>query len=236
MKNPSFLRSFLFVLCSTLLLTSCGEKGKGDIVTRQLTVPAFEGVNLRIVADVVLTEGATQKVEVRGQENIINRLKTAVDNGTWEIEFDNRVSDYDKLTVYVTLPRLRRVVNSGSGSIQGLSTFTTSDLSVNVNGSGNTVLATTATTVDAGISGSGNIELSGSTPSQSVRISGSGSYRGFGLRSDQCEVSISGSGQVEVTANTTLRADIAGSGNVRYKGRPSINATVSGSGRVINSN
>jgi len=236
MKKHSYLLPLIFGLSSALLLTSCGEKGEGDTVTRQLTVPAFEGVDLRIAGDVILTEGPTQKVEVQGQENIINQLETDVENGTWEIEFDNRVRDYDKLKVYITLPKLRRVVTSGSGSIMGLSTFTTSDLAVNVSGSGSTNLATTATNVDARISGAGNIELAGTTTNQSVRISGSGKYRSFGLRSDNCDVNISGSGDTEVTANTTLRADISGSGSVRYKGQPTINFSGNGSGRLINSN
>jgi len=237
MKKHSFLLPLIFALSSALLLlTSCGEKGEGDTVTRQLTVPAFEGVDLRIAGDVVLMEGPTQKVEVQGQENIINQLETDVDNGTWEIEFDNRVRNYDRLKVFITLPELRRMVISRSSNIQGLSTFTSADLSVNVSGSGNTTLTTTPTTVDARISGAGNIELTGTTTNQSVRISGSGNYRSFGLRSDNCDVTISGAGDVEVTANTSLRADISGSGSVRYKGQPTINFSGSGSGRVINSN
>ena len=50
---------------------------------------------------------------------------------------------------------------------------------------------------------------------------------------DKAETNTSGSGNTEITANTTLKVRIAGSGNVYYHGTPVITTNISGSGAVI---
>ena len=66
-----------------------------------------------------------------------------------------------------------------------------------------------------------------------MSISGSGDFSGFDLNADNTEVSISGSGNVEVVSNSSIKAYVSGSGDVDYKGNPDKEDTkVSGSGRI----
>jgi len=223
-------------LLAALALCSSCKKEDAELVDRTLTIAAFEGLEVRVGANVELSEGPTQKVEVRGTADFINRLRTTVDNGTWKADVDGTVRDQSRATIRVTLPRLRRLVMAGSGTVRGLTAFTGPALDVTHSGSGAVLLTTAATDVAVSLSGSGPVELAGTTVNQVVSLSGSGNYRGFGLNCAHTQATVPGSGDAQVWATATLRATIPGSGHVRYKGRPAITASTPGSGRVIDGN
>jgi hypothetical protein len=218
------------------LLAGCKKDDEAEPSDRELTLNSFEVVEINAGSNVVLTEGSTQKVKVRGREDLINKLRTGVDNGRWKVEFDGNVPDQDNVTIEVTMPRLRRLELAGPGAVTVINSFTYPDLVVVNTGSGSINLGVIATSVAVEVKGSGPVVLAGTAGSQTVRVTGSGSYQGFGLITSHTDVTVSGSGSAEVTANSTLRATVPGSGNVRYKGRPVITSSVTGSGRVIDSN
>jgi hypothetical protein len=86
--------------------------------------------------------------------------------------------------------------------------------------------------------GSGNVTVEDSISVDYFRVSliGSGGFFGFPLSADQCDVDISGSGNIEVTAVEDMDVVVDGSGSVFYKGSPIIHEDITGSGRVIDSN
>ena len=135
----------------------------------------------------------------------------------------------------MTMPRLRRLVLTGPGTVRSVTPFNSPTLAVTNTGSGSVLLATVATDVDVEVKGSGSVELVGTAAQQVVRVTGSGTYRGFVLTTATTDATVSGSGNAQVWATATLRATIPGSGQVQYKGRPASSSTP-GSGRVIDSN
>jgi hypothetical protein len=67
-----------------------------------------------------------------------------------------------------------------------------------------------------------------------VKISGSGDVKAFGFDAKKADITISGSGNVEVNVAESLEVVISGSGNILYKGSPAvINSQISGSGKLI---
>ncbi len=110
---------------------------------------------------------------------------------------------------------------------------------------------------DIDLSGSGNTKISGSFPAQeslAVRISGSANVNAedaFSSRNihvtisgsgdvdlsrvscENADVKISGSGDVRLRVSSYLKASISGSGDVYYKGNPQVDTKVSGSGQII---
>ena len=53
---------------------------------------------------------------------------------------------------------------------------------------------------------------------------------------EKADVTISGSGDAEVTVSDDLDVKITGSGDVYYKGNPDLDVNITGSGEVINAN
>ena len=71
--------------------------GEGSVVTKTLKLDNFNEIGLAVVGEVYLSKGNTQKVTVKGQANIIDNLKTEVKDGEWDIEFDQKARNYEKL-------------------------------------------------------------------------------------------------------------------------------------------
>ena len=212
--------------------------GIGNVVNQDITLPGdITGFAMTIVADVVLTQGATQEVSISAQQNIIDNIETRVANGNWEIDFEQCANDYEDITIYITLPDLKDIVITGVGSVSATNTFTgLEELNITFTGSGDLTLDVEAQTINSSITGVGDIVLSGTTVDQSITISGVGNYHGFDLISETCTVMVSGAGNAEVSVTDDLNVTISGAGNVYYKGSPDLTVTISGTGNLIDSN
>ena len=210
--------------------------GAGPIVTRELTVAPFEGIELPISGDVFLTQGPEQKVIVEGKDNIIDEIELDVQNGIWKIEFNRCVRDIDLLRVFITVPDLTRIRVSGSGDVVSENTFVIQDLEIDIPGSGNVDLSLDADDLDIDIPGSGRLTLEGLADETKYRISGSGDVHAFNLECRVADISVPGSGDLEVFVTELLKVCISGSGDVFYRGDPALDISISGSGDVIDAN
>ena len=239
MKSTS---SYFLAIFATFLFTSnactqnwsgSGISGEGPQVTKTLDIASFDGLNLAIAADVMIQQGSTQSVKIEAQQNLIDNLKKEVKDGVWKIGFEKNVKNARDIKIWVTVPSIKNLSVSGSGSIIGENSFTNlNDIALAISGSGKIKLDSDSKNMTANISGSGNMNLNGNTGSAALKISGSGDIDAFGLSARTCEVKISGSGDSSVNVTESLDVAIAGSGDVYYKGRPSVRSKVSGSGSV----
>lgn len=244
MKN---LKMYSIILFAIILMTSCQDRGnnglfnciegEGDVVTQELLIDEFTSVKSRGNSQVYITQGNEIKVEVEGQQNIIDNIETDIQGGVWEIEFEDCQRDYTKLKFYITMPVIESLEVSGSGDIFGQDNFLVEDIHLKVDGSGSIdVVIDDATDVDARISGSGKIILEGTTNYLGAKISGSGDLKAYDLEANIGNIKISGSGDAEVTVHDELDVKIEGSGDVYYKGNPIINVDITGSGDLKNMN
>lgn len=208
-------------------------KGVGEVVKKSLSVDAFHGVNLEGSMDVVLTQGATQAVEVEAQANLIELIETKVVNGIWEITMKDRYSTDKTFTVHITAPVIDQVHVDGSGDVTSNGTFISGAMELAVAGSGNITIAFNSKKVDADIAGSGDMVLSGTADKLKVSVAGSGDVDARNLKTADAVVNIAGSGDVVLDASQSVEASIAGSGDVSYSGAPArISRNVMGSGDV----
>jgi hypothetical protein len=211
-------------------------RGEGGIISEELDIAPFTGIDLQIDADVFLTQGDEFSVVAEGQFNIIRELDYRVRNGIWDIDLDRCVRRMDDLRIYITLPEITYLEISSSGNIYGENNFDVEDVLLEIDGSGDMDLALDADDIDAVIEGSGNIQLEGTANDIFLRLEGSGLFRAFGLACRCANIRVDGSGDAEVTVAEELRVRILGSGDVLYKGNPVVDADINGSGRVIDAN
>jgi hypothetical protein len=67
----------------------------------------------------------------------------------------------------------------------------------------------------------------------SAQVSGSGNIDAYDVSADEVVAKVSGSGDVNVTAKSSVDASISGSGNVNYKGSAmNVQQKTQGSGKV----
>ena len=212
------------------------EEGEGEVETFELEMNDFKGVDLKIAADVYITQGNEQKVLVEGQQNIVDLLELDIQDKVWDIELDECIRDYEELRIFITLPEIDYLAISGSGDLYGENIFEVNDIDLRISGSGDMKATVDAKYVDARISGSGNMRLKGITEEFDFRISGSGDFKAFELESLVGDIRISGSGDAEVWVQDELDIKISGSGDVYYRGYPILNVNITGSGDVRDAN
>lgn len=197
----------------------------------------FDEVAMKLSGKVYIKLGNKNEVILEGEQSELDKVVTDVRGGRLTIGQEGRGrwswrSSRAKLNVYITVKALNGAFVNGSGDIIGQDVFKSDDFKVSVSGSGDIELELDAKDVDSRISGSGNVELSGSAQYTKLSISGSGKYLAEEMKTDDYQISISGSGRASINAQERLDVRISGSGSVFYRGRPSVNSNVSGSGRV----
>ena len=187
-------------------------------------------------ATLFLTQGDEHSVTISAQPNIIDEIDFRVRNRELVINNDRCLRNYEPVEIYMTVPEIRELSISGSGSIISQNQIFISDLELNLSGSGYMDLDINGDDVFARISGSGDMKLQGFIDDLDYTVSGSGNLHAFDLEAQTADIRISGSGNVEVTVNEHLDVRISGSGDVYYRGAPAIESRISGSGKVIDDN
>ena len=208
-------------------------RGEGESIKRTIDLDRIDGVRSGFAANIYLTQGNRQSIEIEGQENILDNLIFDLENGILKIKTDRQVRNHDPVSIHITLSSLREVSVAGSGNIKTMNHFDgLEDLKLKISGSGNIVLDVDAENVDVRISGSGNMDLSGQASDLEVGIAGSGNLKAYELRAESSTIHIAGSGTANVHVQSELDARIAGSGDINYRGGASVNSKISGSGSV----
>ncbi len=227
-----------------LLTISCnaqwgkGIRGNGNVVTVDRTTTDYDAISISGFFDVDLVDGNEGELTLKGEENLLEYIKTEVKNGKLVIKVEKGVNLRPSPRgqgIHITVPveSVNAVTLSGSGDIVGKKTIKTNSFETNISGSGDITLAVEANAITATMSGSGDITLSGSTTDLEVRVSGSGDIKAYELEADNVYATVSGSADIRVTANEMIKARVSGSGDIRYRGNPKkIDSRSSGSGDI----
>jgi hypothetical protein len=233
----SILGVFVLLISTTGCIDNFTIKGNGIETVEERNTSNFNKVKSSGNFVVHITKGDILEVTVNAEQNIIPYIETFVSNNVLSIEiigFHNIINRLP-MEVYITVPSLTGISQSGSGTIV-TDNFTADHLDLAISGSGFISTGADASEIDAFISGSGKLDITGEANIANFNISGSGKIDSYDLTLDACNAKISGSGHMWVNAEQSLHAIISGSGNVFYSGNPEIEVHISGSGQVIHEN
>lgn len=254
--------AFLFLLNSCddgfgLFTNSSRIVGKGAIEKQDRDVKDFKGIDLKAAANVFVKQGATYKVTVEGQKNILDVVETVVENNILLIKHKDGAwsMSYDKLNVYIETPSVSSLEISGSGDMMVESAFTSDDFTIELSGSGNIKMpnglttknlkasiggsgdinigSSTTTELEANIHGSGNFNIKGSGDKAKFEVTGSGDINANEFITKSTEAHTTGSGNIKCHATEKLDAHVTGSGDIDCKGNPpSVQSKATGSGEI----
>jgi hypothetical protein len=225
--------SFSFISCNKVV-------GTGPAVTTTRNISNFSGISLSMDATVNITQDSIYFVELIAQQNVLDILETKINGSTLCLGYKNLkyVKATEPVVINIHTPSITSLEVSGSGSMYNTQTISTSNLDLEISGSGKISLAKIeAQKITSQISGSGKISANaGFSNSLKSEISGSGDIDFISVEANDVETETSGSGTTKVHAKSNLDAEISGSGNVYYKGNPTIQSNISGSGKLIKLN
>ena len=150
---------FLFALA---LIVSCNAPLlSGETIKETRNVSSFSSISLAVAADVYLTQGAVQKVEIEGDKTSLPEIETKVEGGTLKIQTKDFHGNIGKITLFtLPSPEINGLSVAGSGDIIAESAVKTDEMDMNVSGSGSIRLKElNLREVSATITGSGNIDI-----------------------------------------------------------------------------
>jgi hypothetical protein len=189
------------------------HEGSGVGATELREVGRFDSIDMRGPVDLVVRLGTPQRVEVIGDDNLVGRCLTTVDDRTLEVRMEQGSYRFRSgMSVAVTVPALKAVRVAASSDV-AIHDFAGPELRLEVSGSGDISASGTVDRLRAVVSGSGDLDLAD-------------------LVARTALVSVSGSGDVDVHATESLDAAVSGSGDVRYGGAPVTSLEITGSGAI----
>lgn len=207
--------AILFITLLSVSLTFAQSKETRSVET-------FNKISFRVPGKLYLRQGSPQKVELEGSKEFLAEVETKVDGGRLVIGKEgkwnwgwNWGSD-DRIVAYVTVKDINAVSVSGSGDLIAETKIITTDMDLNVSGSGSLQIELEASgDLEADVSGSGYIDLKGSCRSFDSDVSGSGKVIMSSTIKERANFGISGSGKIEASGTAKeVKANISGSGRV----------------------
>ncbi|MBK5203050.1 MAG: DUF2807 domain-containing protein [Prolixibacteraceae bacterium] len=203
-------------------------------------VSPFNGISLKISAELYLMQGNSQSVSINADASTLENLITEVKGHVLIIrsikkDFFSSAKPNKNIKIYITCPEISSISVMGTGNVFNKNLLTSRIIDLSVMGSGNIVLSGLNTeSVKGTIMGSGKISLASRNVTNKFKliISGSGYYKGSEFPAKNVNIKISGSGDAVVNATNDLDVHISGSGEVMYTGNPNITTAIIGSGKI----
>jgi Putative auto-transporter adhesin, head GIN domain len=221
-------RAWLLVMLSALALlilviiaTGVGEEspssssshGSGASVTDRRDVAPFTTVELAGTNALMIHVGAPQSVEVTGDDNLVGRFTTVVEDGRLVISDAGSFTTKAPTHVVVSTPSLDGVVLSGDGAV--------------------TVDGVSAADFTAELTGDGTLDVSGTAQRVVAVLAGDGMLDLHDLLTTSSTAHLEGTGSIRVHVTGTLDATLIGTGTIRYRGDPVVTTHGSGTGAVV---
>lgn len=194
--------------------------------------PAPHKIVLAGPDDLMVTQGDTLTIDVKGDPEAVEALRFTLDDDTLGVTREKGSwKDKGHATVLVTMPSPNEIVLAGSGKITTASLAPKTEITIA--GSGALKAAKVeAKSIELTIAGSGSVEAAGSTDRLEMTIAGSGSANMPQLKAGSAELTVAGSGEATFASDGKVEASIMGSGSVVVLGDASCTVSAMGSGTL----
>ena len=205
-----------------MLFAACEEQdgfqiqGSGNVVSQKRDVDSFRSIHLASVIDANISRG-DREVTIVADHNIMGLIKSEVRNGVLYIFLKDGNYDNVSVTANISVEHLDDLTTVGVNEVSLNNLEQTDRLELN-------------------IEGVGNIKMNGTARELVVNSSGSSNLEAFDLLSQDCEIHLTGVGNVQISVSNKLTGDLSGVGNILYKGTPVVDVKVTGVGNVVNAN
>lgn len=220
------IKKYHLVIILVLYLSSCQDcfksTGTTSATTREL--PEFSTLIVEDNLDVVLKKSERPYVEIRSGKNLLNSIKTEVNNGTLTIDnklkcnwVRNQSRDFIVTVHYTDLDVIEHL---GYGNISAPDTLIFDALTLTILGQGDFILPLQVNNLTCALRRLGDFHVDGQVQKLNVFTFDHGYFYGKNLISKNCSANNSGEGNFEITVMDTLRAHIGREGDIIYYGNP----------------
>jgi hypothetical protein len=211
-------------------ITNAQIRGNGNVISELRNPGAFSSVKVNNSIDIYITEGSSNSITVKADENLLPIISTVVSNGVLEISNSRSYQNAEVLEVHLTMENIDKLSSTGSGDIycEGVSG---NNVQILLNGSGDFNGDFNIKNLQLKLNGSGDADVSGVRGALQIYISGSGDVEAESLQLESCVIKIMGSGDIKLKGSAAkLTVKQTGSGDVNAYNLKAVDVTISNSG------
>lgn len=207
-------------------------QGSGNLSSESREILNFKKITININAVVHIQQNGKYNVSIEAEDNILPYIRTTLKRDELIISSKRCFIKHKPIHIFVTSPEFKKITLTSSGKIIGENILNSSNLEIELSGSGKIDIELNVDKLTTQLFGSGKITYTGNVSHHRILLSGSGIINANELESDNTIVNLSGSGICRINAKEKLKIIISGSGFVEYSGSPEIESNISGSGRI----
>ena len=181
-------------------LSACSS-GSGDPGQEVREATGFDGIDVGGPFQVSIQVGGPHHVEIRGDDNLVPKVRSETVGSTLHLELPGRVVTKLPLEAIITLPALVDLDASGAASV--------------------TAAEVGGERLEVEASGASRVILTGArVEALDADVSGSSTLDAAGLTVGRAQVEASGASMVTVRVTDALHAEASGASTIRYHGSP----------------
>jgi hypothetical protein len=208
------MRLLALIPLLALVVAGCGG---GPKVTQTRDVASYSALDVDGGVNVDIIPGDTRDVVVTGGEEVIDRVRTVVEDGRLEVSIKDHgivigPDPFDDVRVEVAAGALDTIRVQGSGDLD-LGRVDKDELTIVVQGGA-------------------DIDASGTVGHLELVVNGAGDADLGELEARTARVQIEGAGDAQLNVSDELDVSVEGAGDVSYRGNPSVRQRVEGAGEV----
>ena len=223
----------LFTISMALIVCFGAQSFAKKSDTQVRNVSEFSAIKVSSGIDLYLTQGNSEKVEVKADEDIIDKIVTKVKDGVLHIYLEKNMNwKWNKSRqAFVTFDDLTAIKASAGSDVYSENSFDLEDLKLDAS-SGSDIKLTDVVAQKIGLetSSGSDAKISGKVEQFEARASSGSDIDAGNLVSKNCKVRVSSGSDATVHATKSLKADASSGGDIRYKGNPTHRDTNESSG------
>jgi Putative auto-transporter adhesin, head GIN domain len=219
------MKRILFVLIAVGIASSIAAQKINDANAEVREAKNFHAIKLSSAFDVYITQSNEESVAVSAsEEKYKNEIEVKVENGVLSIGLKkaNWTKSWNtgkmKLRAYISFKNIDKLEVSGACDVNIQGTIKANDLSIVLSGASDIDGDFDVQKMKLDMSGASDMTVKGSASNLNIEASGASSFKGYDLKTDFCDVDVSGASSVRITVNKELSAKATGASDVKYQG------------------
>lgn len=226
----AILVSVVFVSC---IFTGSVE-GNGKVVEETRDLGDFDKISVTRGMNVYITQGTSQKVVVKADENLLDVIETTVSDGTLKVSCNRGIRKAESNKVLVTVRGIEMIKSTAGSNVFAEDTLNLKNLEVKSTAGSNVKLVVKTEKMDVLAMAGSNIFLSGTSESFKAKTNSGSNLKAGELRITDCELRASSGANIWINVSKELTAKVSSGANVFYYGNPeATNIEKSSGGNVI---
>lgn len=198
-----------------------GITGSGNITTKTIEAPAFEGIDAARAVKVVISDKTTDKIRIEADDNVMDYVIAKVKDGVLTVSIDKTLNSVSNTNVTVTVPangHIRSLEASSASTIRSEVTLSGDKFSIDASSAAKIEATVEVTSCDISASSAAKIKLSGSAQKCNIDMSSASKLSAEELIVADCVVETSSAAKASITCTKNLSADASSGSSINYSG------------------